>query len=37
MRRILLVTTVATILTGSLCALLKPSHDGPCRAISGIP
>jgi hypothetical protein len=29
MRRILLVTTVATILTGSLCALLKPSHDGP--------
>ena len=29
MRRILLVTTIATILGGLLCTALKPNHEGP--------
>ena len=29
MHRILIVTTIATVLTGLLCTVLKPNHEGP--------
>ena len=29
MHRILLVTTIATVLSGLLCAALRPNHEGP--------
>src|SRR5215471_14883941 len=29
MHRILLITTIATVLSGLLCTVLKPNHEGP--------